>query len=249
MDEQQARFILQAGTPRPGDAKDPTFQEAAALAKRDPALREWVKQQDELTRALDDKFDEIPVPPELRDRILAGCAVSTRRARVRRRQWLAAAAGFTILLTTGLLWQFHPSRATGGDTFASLQRDMTRFLSGPYSLEHYSSDLPVLKTHLTAARIADFPIPAGLTEHPAIGCRTIDWRDHRVALVCFSTKGGVVHLMVLPKDAVRNAPEAERVSERSDGWTTAGWSDDRFVYLAVTQAGPDHLSQLLDDPA
>lgn len=249
MDEQQARFILQSGTPRPGDAEDPTFQEAAALAERDPALREWVKHQDELTRALDDKFNEIPVPPELRDRILAGCAVSTRRARVRRRQWLAMAAGFTVLLTTGLLWQFQPLRVSDEDTFASLRRDMTQYLSGPYRLERYSPDLPVLKTHLAAARVADFPIPAGLTDHPSIGCRTIDWREHRVALICFSTEGEVVHLMVIPREALRNAPGAARVSERFDGWTTAGWSDDRFVYLTVTPAEPEHLSRLLDGPA
>lgn len=249
MDEQKARFILHAGTPRPGDAEDTTFQDAVALAERNPSLKEWVKRQDELTRALDDKFDEIPVPPDLRDRILAGCSVSTRRARVRRRQWLAMAAGFTVFLTTGLVWQFQPSRAVGGDNFASLRRDMTRFLSGPYSLEHYSPDLPVLKTHLAGAQVADFPVPAGLTEHPSIGCRTVDWREHRVALICFSAEGEVVHLMVLPKEAVRNTPGTERVGEQFDGWTTAGWSDDRFVYLTVTRADPEHLSRLLDDPA
>ena len=246
MDESRAKFLLQSGPPRAADQTDPAFAEAHAQAAADPNLAAWVADQQELTAALGDKLKEIPVPANLREYILAGGAVSERRTVHSRRTWLALAAGFAVLLATGW-WQWNSSSAGKTANLASLRADMTTFLSGPFQLELYSPFLPALRGHLAERhQFINYEVPAKLAAGAGVGCRTVPWRDRQVMLICFTADHQLVHLMILPRSQLPDAPApGQIVSKQLGEWATASWADGQNVYLASTLASAEFLKGFL----
>jgi hypothetical protein len=75
VDKHEAKAILACYRPGRDDPRDPEFAEALERARQDPQLARWLQGQMERDAALHRQFTEIPVPPFLRDRILAFGAV------------------------------------------------------------------------------------------------------------------------------------------------------------------------------
>lgn len=246
MDEQRARFLLQSGPPRAGDRNDPAFIEAMAQAGADPQLGAWVGQQQDLTEALSAKLDEIKVPAHLKDHILAGGFVSQRAGRYRRRWWLAAAATFVIAL--GIAgWRHGGLFGTQPAGYAALRADMCEFFSGSFQLEVQSTSLDRLRAHLrTQHQVADYSVPDALAQQRGVGCRLIEWRNRRAALICFTSQGQLVHLLILPRSALpADALPGEDSRKQVGEWATAGWVDEQNVYLAATRGSAEMLAGLL----
>ena len=94
------------------------MREALALTETDSTLKQWFDEQAELSAALSAKLGEIPVPNDLRAKILAGADVSSAPGNVsvsKFRRWLPALATAACLVVTGIaifLWQnrYVPSR-------------------------------------------------------------------------------------------------------------------------------------------
>lgn len=245
MDEQKAKFILSAGTPRPEDADQEAFRDAAELAETSPELRRWKDDQQRLSDALHRRLNEVPVPAGLRSRILAGESVSRVQSRWRRSSLLALAAALVALLGI-VVWQLLPFTAHSGEkTFAALRADMSDFLTGPFRLELQSTRLDRLQAHLADKhQFIDYAVPAGLHNRTGVGCRVIDWRGSRVALICFSVDGELVHLMVLPKGQLME-PSVDLGTHQQGEWVTTGWEDSRNVYLVATKGSEAFLDELL----
>lgn len=246
MDEQHARFLLQSGPPRAGDRNDPAFIEAMAQAGADPLLGDWVGQQQHLTEALSAKLDEIKVPAHLKDHILAGGFVSRRAGRHRRRWWLAAAAAFIIAL--GIAgWQRGGLFETQPAGYAALRADMCEFFAGSFQLEVQSTSLERLRAHLrTQHQIVDYSVPDALAQQRGVGCRLIAWRGQRAALICFTSQGQLVHLLIVPRSGLpTNALPGDDNRKQVGEWATAGWADEQNVYLAATRGSAEMLAGLL----
>lgn len=247
MDAQQARYLLQAGRPRPGDADEAAFQEALALAGADPELGAWLDRQQAVTDALRRKLHEVPVPAGLKERILAGGVVTRPVKHRQRRQWLALAAGVALLLALGG-WQLTRFQPGGGRDYAALRADMTAFLSGYFSLELHSRQLQRVKDHLaTEHAFADYEIPAALAGQESVGCRKIDWHNGRVMLICFSVDHQLVHLFITPRTGVSPVPAAngQFAAAQEGDFATVGWSDERNVYLVATPGSAGFLKRTL----
>jgi len=73
---EQARLLLSAYRHSGGDANDPAFAEALALAQRDPQLRAWLEESQHFDRAISERLRSLDVPPDLRETILAGARLS-----------------------------------------------------------------------------------------------------------------------------------------------------------------------------
>src|SRR5437764_240066 len=107
MNSEEVKNILllyRAGSP---DAAEEQVEPALDEVKRDPDLRRWFEQTSRFHEAMREKFQELPVPPGLRESILA------RRRIIRplwwqRRAWAAAAAGIVLLLSLSALWLQQP---------------------------------------------------------------------------------------------------------------------------------------------
>ncbi|HAV65588.1 MAG TPA: hypothetical protein DCY13_24830 [Verrucomicrobiales bacterium] len=243
MDEQQAKFLLQSGRPRPGDAEDPAFLEALKLADANPPLRAWMEEQQALTDSLQRKLGEVPVPADLKQRILAGAAVTRPAPHPNRRRWFAMAAAGALLLGWGG-WQLTNRRSGGGTDIAGLRGDMTAFLDGYFSLDLHTRHLDRVKQHLADVhQFTDYQIPTALAGHDSVGCRKLDWNGGRVMLVCFSVDGELVHLFITPRGTLNPVPEpGTRIAARQEGrFATVGWSDEKNLYLVATPGSAEFL--------
>ena len=100
----EARLLFSAYRPGGKDADDPTFAAALEAAKNDPALAQWLAEQQAFDHAVAGHLRAVEIPADLRARILAGAAVSRPRSRwTAARVWalvalLAAVAGICIAL-------------------------------------------------------------------------------------------------------------------------------------------------------
>jgi hypothetical protein len=246
MDELRAKFLLQSGRPRGKDGEDASFQEASAAAGSNPELAAWVREQEAISSALHDKLNEINPPAGLRDRILAGGAVSSAVAVPTRRWWLKVAAGIAVALGVWMLLLLSGVFG-GGPGLPQFRRDMCAFLSGPFQLELHSRTVGELTEHLANEHdFAGYRIPDFLAQSRGYGCRVLRWQDHEVALICFSLGPNLVHLMVLPRTEALGALVIDGIERKQiDQWATAAWSEGDHVYLLSTRGPPQLLNSNL----
>ena len=96
MNREEARFILKAYRPGESDARDPEVAQALALAESDPALRLWLERQIASQAILRESLRQIPIPPDLRERILEAPNIGKVAVSTRRRPWLTLAAAVAL---------------------------------------------------------------------------------------------------------------------------------------------------------
>ena len=246
MDREEAKYLLQACRPSGKDAADPNFAEALDLAKRDQELGSWFTEQQRISQALTTKLQEIPVPTDLKTRILSG---KSELPAPRKWTWghALAAAAIILSLLTPVAWYANRFQPSGPQTFAAMRVDMGSYLSRFFVLEKQSSDLEELRTYLADSyNLVDFKVPEALAAYPGIGCQVIPWHDQEIGLICFTAKGEIVHLFIL-EDAVfesglpKETPQFAQVNK----WATYSWSEAPRTYLVSTLGDKDYLTDIL----
>ena len=93
----EARLIFSAYRPKGQDADDPTFAAALEAAKHDPALTQWLAEQQAFDHAMAGHLRAVEIPADLRARILAGAALSRPRSRWTAPRVCAVLAGLAII--------------------------------------------------------------------------------------------------------------------------------------------------------
>lgn len=97
--------------------------------------------------------------------------------------------------------------------------------------------------------LARAEVPAGLQEFPGLGCRELKWRGKTLMLVCFAAQGEVVHLFVVPRAGLPDAPFTSTPAfARVKSWSTASWTHGEIAYLALTKGNQAFLEKLLPGP-
>jgi hypothetical protein len=94
---------------------------------------------------------------------------------------------------------------------------------------------------------SDFMLPAGLAGRPALGCRVKEWNGQKVSLLCFELENReVAHLLVIVREALKDAPLDAPQFVRSGQVATVAWSrGDKIYLLASSHASESDLLQLL----
>lgn len=241
MDNQEAKFILKAYRSNGADAGDPAFREALEQAQRDPALREWLSEQQALDQAIAGKLKSIPAPASLRESILAGArAGSVRRSWWRSQAWLAIAAGLMVAIGLSFAWrQVKAGRAL--DRLAEFAAyDLLHGQHGGRGEEVHRlvSVLEDRSTHLAASLNID-PQKLGAT-----GCRSLSFAGHEIVEVCFARNGAEFHLYIARRGDLVPAGKGPRFAQAGKAATMA-WSDANFVYVVAGDSGTDRLRALL----
>lgn len=244
MDNDQARFMLQAYRSNGRDATDPQFTEALEQARRDPSLGRWFEQERALDAVISAKLKAVVVPDDLKATILVGRNLVQPAPWWRRPALVGLAAMLALLLTaTGLLL-----RSPGTLEIAAFERDMTRALENLDGLSLHS-DNPSEVTQWLAGNEGHerIDLPDTLAGLASIGCRVLDWQGRKVSLICFTTGAegskDMVHLLVVDRSQLSDPPGDEPSFGRAGSWATATWSFGERTYLL---AGRGDLRQLLE---
>src|SRR5882724_12464139 len=119
MDKEQAKEILLRYRPGRDDTVDPQVAEALALLDQDPELALWFERQLRVDDAIRARLREMPVPADLKERILAEQKI-VRPEFGWRRTLLAAAAGVVLL---GVLVEWIALRPETVDSRFSVYRE------------------------------------------------------------------------------------------------------------------------------
>jgi len=238
MNNEAARLILQAYRPGGQDADDPQFREALEQAQRDPELARWFAKEQELDSRISAKLKASVTPPaHLKSQLLAQRKIVRPVAWWRQPAWqLAAAACLALLVTLGVLW-FKPA---GQTQFAAYRSEMADFTAHKLDrLDLMSRDVPEVRRWLAQKEShGDLVIPTGLDGRPSLGCRLLDWKGHKVSLVCFDMENKqVAHLLVVDSAAFKDAPTESPVFNQVGDVATASWSRGGKTYVVASKGG------------
>ena len=238
MNNEEAKLILQAHRPGGQDANDPRFREALEQAQRDPELARWFANEQALDSRISTKVQAAIKPPaHLKSQLLAQRKIVRPVAWWKMPAWqLAAAACLALLVTLGVLW-LKPTRSTG---FVQYRNEMADFAGHKLDrLDLMSRDVPEVRRWLAQKEShGDLVLPAGLDGRPSLGCRLLDWKGHKVSLVCFELENKqVAHLLVVDSAAFKDAPTESPVFNQVGGVATASWSRGGKTYVVASKGG------------
>lgn len=252
MNKQRAKELLSAYLKDSSHEVDPELQQALELADSDPELQAWMQLQADLDPLLQDALSSVPVPPDLKARLLqtvgetASVPAAPRRARLLRPAIIGLAA--TLLLSVSAFWILRQNEAivqsvqhsvsgTRPDDFTHFRDGMAYYIKQVYfRLDHFSGDLDSIESWLSNSQAPVYEdLPEALTALAPIGCKQLQWRGLEVSLVCFHTPDGkIVHLFLLDREsALQNQVNGIESVARSSGLETGGWFTPSTVYLLV----------------
>jgi hypothetical protein len=239
---EEAKFILSAYRPNGRDAGLPAFEDALRMAAADPALAAWFARSRAHDAAVAQKVRGVEPPSGLREAILAGARVSRNKGRDMSWVWLAG-LGAAAALVAVVFSMKAPTRPSGATAFAAFAiSDMANERHGGKG-EPASALIAQLQ-----ARGARMPTSEQIDFEKLrdTGCRTLNLAGHDVLEVCFSRDGSQFHLYVVRRDGPLGDSVARGPSFITEAAGAAAvWSDARFDYALVSNAGIAAIKSLL----
>jgi hypothetical protein len=244
MDNDRAKLILQAYRANGEDTSDPFFSKALEQARLDPALRNWLIDQQAFDARMGRALQAITPPLDLREIIVLTHKVVpfprwASRHKLLYGALLAAAACVAILLTATSV--IHTGMARDKDhalSFATLTEQVLELKRhDQISLGEMSSDPSKLRGWLAERGApSDFKIPPGLRGIPSLGCQSYVINGVNVSLVCFTLgPDRIVHLFITNMDDLEGAPnDAAPRLNTNDGVPFITWSAGGKSYVLTS---------------
>jgi len=237
MNASQAKQILSSYRPSGQHVHDAEFTEAVVAARSNPELARWFAELQAFDAIMTSALGRVPVPPDLKESILAQ-ARSARSAPVVRLPWWhwrapipvsAVAATFVLLAVVTALWLYQKT-----DQFADFRDELIQQgLENEPHVEVQTSDLLQIRAWLNGRGAnGDFALPRGLNDLKPVGCATLEWKGSKVAFVCFGNVLHHYHLYVVEQNTLHHPPpEDQPYFEDSGAWKTVSWSHHGKTYL------------------
>lgn len=241
MDKATVKLLLESY--RPHDANDPIFAEALREVAADPELAAWFEEMQRFDAVMASKFQEMPVPADMKNHILLGyhSAAAPASRRPRAVAWLGSIAAALVL---GLVcWRL----------LAPPERPVNALALQAIS---YTEQMPPLQfVCFDAAAVAAWvneqpgsrslgfklPKPDKSLSMAMIGSSVVDWNGRPVVMVCLQNGKRMAMLYILnPKDAADLA-EGATETVRKAGWVVRTSKSDGRVRVLTSKGGPEDL--------
>jgi uncharacterized membrane protein YbaN (DUF454 family) len=233
MTTQEAKQILLLYRPGTVDEQEPEIAEALALARTDPVLKVWLQEHCAFYELVRDKLQQVGVPPDLRESILA------RRKTVHTTAWwqspilLTAAAAVVLLLGIAAYW----SKGFIPDRFANFEARMVGTALREYRMDIETNDMATVRQFLASKGApADYEVTRGLAGLQVVGGGCLHWRNNPVSMVCFKSGPSMLYLFVMNRSAVHDPPPRTPQGDRLRGLATVSWTAGKNTYFL---AGPE----------
>ncbi|MBV8815361.1 MAG: hypothetical protein JO271_12795 [Verrucomicrobia bacterium] len=242
MTREAAKEILSAFRSVEQDGADPAFLEALEVQSRDPEVKKWFEEQNEIDRMLREKLTQISPPEQLHFQILG--RIRRERARVLPPAWLALAA----VLVIGGLGLIYSLGSFGPNRFREFRRDALAMVSVQPApkLDMKTPYLSEAKRFLQEhqAPIAQ-SLPPALKSMSTAGCSAFFWQEHPASLTCFKLPNGqLLHLVVIDQAAIGNG-KIPASFQSEQGWHMMFQQKDGLLLMWASQAPMEKLKQML----
>lgn len=239
----EAKEILLPAPLERGDGTDPLIVEAIALADREPELREWLERQSAIQSTTRQRLREIPVPADLRGRILASSSKIIRPAQWWRHPTLWSAAAMLMLLLGAGLWIGNQS--TDENSLATFRGRMVGAVLRQYTMDIVTNDMSRVRSFLASKNSpADYVLPEKLGHLPVTGGGVLSWQGEKVSMVCFdSLNQGTLFLFVVNDSSLGDGPRAAREFQQVNKLGTVSWNANGKTYVLAGSGGEAALEQ------
>ena len=227
----QAKEVLAAYRPGTEDEHDPMFAEALELTHTDASLRRWFQESLRFDQAVRIQVARVAAPASVREAILTGAKIIRPtpwwRHRLAPRELAAAAALLIIGAVAALVLGQRPV------SFNEFRREMVDQAWGPSPhVENKAASLDAVRHYLASQNVStNFTVTPTLAQSEVQGCSLLHWKGRLVPLICFSSEGKHVHLMVLDRNLFPDAPATSPQVDQWDSWRTASWSKGDHTYV------------------
>lgn len=264
MNNDEAKKLLALYRPGTADRDDPVFKAAAELAnppvpldpdaaKNDPALSQWFKDHCDSYLSIRTKFRQIPVPPGLKERILAQQQPQPERNVIPLRPVLLKAAA-AMVLCAGLAVALMHFRGRPANEFETYRLGMARIAMQPYGMPVHTHELGALQKFFAAHHSpADYVLPEGLAKAQTTGGAIQHWQGASVSMLCFHTGQTSAEadepdlwLFVADAASVKNSPNASTpIFTQTESLATATWSRNGKTYILAVKGNEAFLQKYL----
>jgi hypothetical protein len=237
----EAQTILLAWRPGHGDLRDPDVAAALELARREPALKDWLERHSDFQRVVAKSFQDIPVPAGLRARILARPNVIVPVPWWRKPGWLSAAAAVVLLLGLAVCWV----RPLSENSLPAFRNQMVGFVLRQYTMELATNDLTQIRAYLKRRQApADFVLPEKLGRQPLLGADVLGWRKERVSMVCLESPAkDTLFLFIVDRASVDGTAPNTAEFTQVNKLMTASWTQGGRTYVLAGSGGRESLQQ------
>jgi Protein of unknown function (DUF3379) len=245
MDKKEAKELLRTYRPGTSDDQEPRVAEALQMAQHDQELAKWFEGHRQFNAAMRNKLKEMPVPADLKEKILL--AEAQRRGKIiPLRKFLVplAAAAAVVLLALGA-WYF----LTPQNKFADYRDRVVRQSQRGYVMDMWSTNLADIHSFLMTKQCPDYALPQPLVRLPAIGCASnVEWRDHKVSMVCLKNRHNQdLYLFVLDRQNLDDPPASgARDFAQVLQLGTESWTEGDKVYILAGRGDESELQQYLE---
>ena len=251
MDSRQARKILALYRPGGIDAADAKMAEALEAAQRDPVLAAWFEQQCAVYNIIRAKLKEIPVPQDLKRRIILEQPGRLRTIVLPLAiRLLAAAAAIAALIAVASTW-FSVPKENISDTF---RRRMAAKAARGYAMNFLADDQAKIRAEFLALKApADYVLSPNLQRLPGEGGAVFLFNNHPVEMVCLydgrdaQGRKNDLWVFITGKSSVPNAPPPGKTEFVPEGdLMTATWTVGDKVYLLAINGDAKALQKYLE---
>ena len=211
-------------------------------AGNDPELDQLRNESAEFNARVHHALAEIPVPPDLREQILARRKIIPVSGWRRHQVLLRIAAAFLILGTLAAVF-WRPS--SEDKTFAGFRSRMVAFAIRQYSMDIHTNQLASVQSHLAShGAPAQFSLPPGLAATPVIGGASFAWQGKPVGMVCFKATGGeTLYMFVIDSADAPGSRDFEVSPQKNLGTVT--WRSAGKTFLIAGEVPLQDLEQLV----
>lgn len=251
MDDAEIQLRLSACRPHGQDNDDPLLREAMETLPHRPAVMEWFSEEQAFDRALCKCVAEVPVPDALRSEILASMHVSSTVPRWQRLPWLVSAAAAALAMLGGVIF-FLDAPKSGDPTLAQFETEIVGMFdtmkNKGFGLDHVTGEIANVSAWLgSQGAPKPYVVKPCTKEARPFGCRTVNWRGQKVAMVCYGKGDQEAHLFVVLKESLKNQSEepSPQKLERVDGYPVASWSCRKYVYVMMGDSPETKLDEFL----
>jgi hypothetical protein len=225
-------MIQRLAAARPGgqDAEDPEIREALRAAADDPEIGAWLEREQRFDAAFGAKLRLVPIPDDLRDRILAGRKVVSFPPRSYAFEWLAAAAA-VALMAVGVFGIRPEAETIAWNRYQADAVGATRSMPG---LGVENVPLADIRSWLAErGGHSGMQLPAEIEKQFPLGCATLRVDKKKVSLVCFKLgEKGIAHVFVIDREDVSDPPpDNQPVFAQMGDYSLASWSSGSMSYL------------------
>jgi hypothetical protein len=240
MDKATVKLLLESY--RPHSANDPIFAEALREVAADPELAAWFGQMQRFDAVMSAKFQQLPVPSEVKDHILL-CYTASVSPRPRRSRAMIFGAIAAALVLGLICWNMFAPPRRGGDALAL---EAISYTDKMPPLQFVCFDAAVVAEWINQQPVAK-QIGISLGKPPAslsmamIGSSVVYWNGRPVIMICLQNGKRMAMLYILSDSYADDLKEGARTTIQKADWVVRTTKTAGQVRLLTTKGRPEDL--------